>query len=180
MVIMGRLDDGKSSGDVVLERLTQYIISPKYLPHVSWTGRGKEKERKFALSACNQVVNFIVIIVNKADSNYNHKKVVSELIYNILKRAPSKFGKPKASNQKDSPASSSEESSSSSSKPPTPTPSLSETITHNHQPLPLRTTSEHFQYYAPSQQIASISQQPLPPMNYWDARFSPYYPPSRH
>lgn len=115
-VIMRGLDDGNSSGNDMLERLTQYLISPKYLPQVSWTGRGKDKERKFALSACDQLINFMVITVNKTDRRYNHEKVVNVLIYGILKRAPSKFGKTKASNRKDSPASSSNESSAASPK----------------------------------------------------------------
>lgn len=99
---MGKLDNG-ASGDEILERMTHYLICPSFLPHVSWTGRGKGKERKFALSSCVRLVNFIVITINKIDSSYNHKKVVSDMTYGILKRAPLKFGKIKACNQKDCP-----------------------------------------------------------------------------
>lgn len=104
------LNDGTSTGYEVLKRLTQYLISPKYQPYVSWTGRGKGKERKFALSKCDHLVNFIIVTVNKIDSKFNRKKIEHELTYDILKRAPSKFGKPKASEQNKSPSSSSEES----------------------------------------------------------------------
>lgn len=92
-------------GDDALERLIHCLISPKFLPHVSWTGRGKGKERKFALGTCDQLINFIVVMMNKIDSSYNRKETISEITYVILKRAPSKFGKTKASNQNDSPGS---------------------------------------------------------------------------
>lgn len=105
MEIMANLDDGESSGDVLLERLIHYLICPSFLPQISWTGRGKGKERKFAMSACVQLINFIVITMNKIDKSYNNKKVVGEITYGILKRAPSKFGKSKSSNADERPAS---------------------------------------------------------------------------
>lgn len=168
---MDALNDGKSSGSDVLERLTQYLISPKYLPHVSWTGRGKEKERKFALSACDQLINFLVVTVNKIDRSYNNKKVVSELIYGILKRAPTKYGK--TSKHKSSVAASSSSSQESSS--PTPPILLNKTVTAAHNAGSL-----------PSEYLASINHRqtstPFTPMGYWDPRFSAYgvnvYPPS--
>lgn len=97
--LMETLDDGHVSGSQVLERLMCYLISPSYLPQVSWTGRGKGKERKFSLSACSQLINFIVIVVKNVDERFNYRKVVAELTYGLLKRALSKFGK-KASDAK--------------------------------------------------------------------------------
>lgn len=198
---MGALNDGKSTGNAILERLTQYLISPKYLPHVSWTGRGKEKERKFALSACDQLVNFIVVTVNKFDKNFNRDKVLHEMKYGILKRAPSKFGKAKGSKQNASSTSSSEESSSASPTLPIDIPIPNGFVNNN-------VANEHVQNSksalcdnsyesaqsanAPSELLATIShsashtpisQKPsFTPISYypnWDIRFPPYgiYPP---
>lgn len=196
-MILEPLDDGETSGNDVLQRLMHYLISPKYLPQVSWTGRGKGKERKFALSACVQLVNFIVLTMNKIDSSYTHKKVVSEITYGILKRAPSKFGKSKASNQKDGPASISSERQEDSADPsslviartetiPSPEPSASSSC--NTKPASETFTpiysSGYFQKSVPqSEGFASMHQRVLPPMNYWDGRYPPppyVYPPSMH
>lgn len=197
---MGKLDNG-ASGDEILERMTHYLICPSFLPHVSWTGRGKGKERKFALSSCVRLVNFIVITINKIDSSYNHKKVVSDMTYGILKRAPLKFGKIKACNQKDCPVPISKELDSEKKKAdsadanqlacvstktvslPSQSPSSSscsseyksETSNQNYM-------SEHFQRFMPqSDHIPPIHQRPPPPLNYWDSRYSMYsYPQPIH
>ena len=96
---MDNLDDGYISGDQALERLTHFLISPSFLPQISWTGRGKGKERKMSLSACDHIINYLVITVNKIDSKFNRKRIVKLLTYDILKRVPTKYGKPKTSDQ---------------------------------------------------------------------------------
>lgn len=109
-VIMSNLDDGESSSVDILERLMLFLISPSFLPHVSWTGRGKGKKRKFALNACIHLINFIVLTMNKIDKRYNNKKIEKDITYVILKRAPFKYGKSKKSDPKVNPTPSKEAS----------------------------------------------------------------------
>lgn len=84
--------NGETGGFQVLEILMQTLISPSYLPSISWTGRGKGKERKTALNSFTQTVNIITVTVMKADSSYSSKKVQEAITYEILKRAPNKYG----------------------------------------------------------------------------------------
>lgn len=189
---MEKLDDGETCANQALERLMCYLISPSYLPRVSWTGRGKGKERKVSLSACVQLVNFIVIVVNKIDGSFNHKKVVAELTYGLLKRAPTKFGKPKANNANDNSASIAEKcdeivtkasnpvsdsncalvtaqtntlASTSASIHPASSSSLHEIPNHNY-------TQEQFKHMF-------MQQRALPPLNWWDSRYPPFvHPPT--
>lgn len=181
---MENLDDGESSGDVLLEKLTNYLINPKLLPQISWTGRGKGKERKFALGACIQLINFLVVTVNKIDRRYNQKKVVSELIYGILKRAPTKYGSSKTSNEEnvleavpkenvetasnvDNPAI--ESSPPNSIKPSSPTPSTSSTISTSSSG---GYSSDQANYTAYMHQKHAASMHAMIP--FWDGRYPPY------
>lgn len=83
-------DKGSANGFSVLEKLMHSLISSNYLQSISWTGRGKGKERKVALSTFEHVINFITVMVKKADANYSSDKVQHDITYEILKRAPSK------------------------------------------------------------------------------------------
>lgn len=85
--------NGSEDGCRVLEKLVHSLIDPLFLPNVSWTGRGKGKERKVSLCGYSHLINFIVVTVNKADTNFTEDKVNQKLKYTILKHAPSKFGK---------------------------------------------------------------------------------------
>lgn len=192
-------------GADLLERLTHYLISPKFLPHVSWTGRGKGKERKFALSKCIYLVNFIVITVSKVNKKYNHEKVVSEITYGLLKRAPSKYGKEKTSDQMDCPVPNSDERVDTASKSNSPISNSSLTESNKNNTAQSASTSssscgsipvhelqlsfapsyqsENLQKYSPtSEAIAAMHQQRVvPPLMQWDSRYSPYmYPPPMH
>lgn len=86
-------ESGSSDGLKVLEKIVHSLISPHYLPSVSWTGRGKGNEKKVALSKFINVLYLITQSVNKADSSYNYDKSIQKLKYTILKHAPAKFGK---------------------------------------------------------------------------------------
>lgn len=189
-MLLEPLDDGESFGNDVLQRLIHYLISPKYLSKVSWTGRGKGKEKKFALSACVQLINFIVATVNKIDSNYTYKKVVSEITYRILKRAPSKFGRPKASNQKDSPASISNERHEATADAsnlvitrtetipaPAPPPSCGTKPTSSSETFTPNYSSEYFPKSVPHPEAIAAMQRGLQPLNFWDGRYPYGYPP---
>lgn len=83
---------GNSNGFKVLEKIVFSLISPQFLPGISWTGRGKGNEKKFAMSALVHTMNLIVLSVCKADKNYDSDKVLKKFKYTILKTAPSKFG----------------------------------------------------------------------------------------
>lgn len=170
-MIMDKLDGGEAV-DKVLERMTHYLIKPSFLPQISWTGRGRGKEKKIALSAFVQIVNFIAISMNKIDKNYKYKNVVSDLTYGILKRAPSKFGKPKESDQiSSSPSNTVDQQSKtvhavaesvvSSDK------TLLVTTTPNIPETPQNFTSE-FQKFS-----EMFHQRTMPPLNYWPYNYRP-------
>lgn len=84
--------DGNSDGDTVVEKVVHSIISPPYLKDISWTGKGKGKERKVALSRFNHVIDFIKSITLKAAKTFTEEDFKDRLIYGILKRAPAKYG----------------------------------------------------------------------------------------
>lgn len=68
------------------------IIEPTFLPSISWSGRGRGKELKIALSKYTKIVNLIAEILNKADENFDQLKTIQCLKYKIIKYAPAKFG----------------------------------------------------------------------------------------
>lgn len=68
------------------------LISTRFLADISYTGKGKQKERKVALCRYTHVLEFIQITTNKADNSFNDAVFKDKLIYGILKRAPSKYG----------------------------------------------------------------------------------------
>lgn len=70
----------------------QALINTSYLPEISWTGRGKKKERKVAFSRFTHLIDFIKVMTLKADNEYSDDQVDYRLTYHIFKRAPSKFG----------------------------------------------------------------------------------------
>lgn len=200
---LGNLDDGVSSGLEILQKLTHYLICPSFQSQISWTGRGKGKERKFALNSCTHLVNFLVVTVNKIHSKYTYKKVVNELTYNILKRAATN---PKAcnfsplpmesnGNEADAnsvisvsmpspPSTSSSDASrltSISTKMPSPPltqPDVSDCGSITISETPDRPKQVYSQSNFPqSGDISSIQQRSLPPLSYWDPRFLRELPP---
>lgn len=86
---------GSADGSLVLDSLMRSLISPEFLPKLSWTGRGKGKARKIPLNGYTNVINFITVIVMKADRKYSSPQVQADITYEVLKRAPAKFGKSK-------------------------------------------------------------------------------------
>lgn len=68
------------------------LISSSYLGSISWTGRGKGKERKASLSTFKHIMNLITVIVMKADCTYCPSQIQKSITYDILKRAPLKYG----------------------------------------------------------------------------------------
>lgn len=83
----------KSINENPVEKVVHHLICPEYLPSMSWTGRGKGKEKKVALSSFIHIVNFICVTVNKIDKKLTDEKVKYILKYKILKHAPTKFGR---------------------------------------------------------------------------------------
>lgn len=83
---------GKSNGAKVLEPLVHALITPTFLCSISWTGRGKGKEKKIPLNGYVNVLNLITLIMNKADKSYNQLMVEKDLKYKIIKHATTKYG----------------------------------------------------------------------------------------
>lgn len=79
------------TGSRATERLVYHLIDPSFLPKISWTGRGKGTEKKIALCRFTYIVNFITNNILK--SNKITEKEFDREFKNVLKRAPSKFGK---------------------------------------------------------------------------------------
>lgn len=86
-------DKGTADGFKVLDNIMRAIINPSFLPSMSWTGRGKGKEQKIAFNGYPNLFNMITVAVMKADSQYDSTKVQEAITYEVLKRAPSKFGR---------------------------------------------------------------------------------------
>lgn len=84
--------DGNVDGELVLEKIVHSLINPRYLKDISYTGKGKQKERKVALCKFIYVLDFIKSITFKADRSFSQTQFNSKLIYGILKIAPSKYG----------------------------------------------------------------------------------------
>lgn len=74
--------NGNNDGEKVLEPVVHSLISPKFLSSISWTGRGRGKERKISL-------NFYE---NLADTKFSQLKTLNTLKYKIIKYAQTKFG----------------------------------------------------------------------------------------
>lgn len=119
--------------------------------------------------------------MKKIDSSYSRESILSDIKYDILKRAPSKFGMSKASNKKGSPApleehdqatinttgANSTSSTASQSVPSHSTPSQSEPP---HLPSSSSMLTNGLANYTDE-----VSQKfTQPPMHYWDY-YSPYY-----
>lgn len=77
----------------MLERIVHSLISPSLLPEISWTGKGKGKEKKMALCRLNCLLDFMKATAFKADNHFTDAKFKDKIVYGILKRAPSKYGK---------------------------------------------------------------------------------------
>lgn len=84
--------NGNNDGEKVLEPVVHSLISPKFLSSISWTGRGRGKERKISLNFYENLVNLITLIVNKADTKFSQLKTLNTLKYKIIKYAQTKFG----------------------------------------------------------------------------------------
>lgn len=84
-------DDGNAHGELVLEKVVESVISPPFLRDISWTGKGKGKERKVSLSKFTHLIDFIKSITFKADKTFTNEQFEKKMIYGILKRAPSKY-----------------------------------------------------------------------------------------
>lgn len=83
---------GKGNGAKILQPIVHTIISPTFLCSISWTGRGKGKERKIPFSIYVNIVNMITKLVTAADKNYTQVKTIEDLKYKIIKHAPAKYG----------------------------------------------------------------------------------------
>lgn len=68
------------------------IITPAFLSSISWTGRGKGKEKKIPLNGYVNILNLITLTLNKADASYNQMKTEYDLKYKIIKYASAKYG----------------------------------------------------------------------------------------
>lgn len=88
---------GNSDGSKVIEAIVHTVIEPTFLPAISWTGRGRGKEKKISLSKYTNVTKLIAEVMNKADRSFDLSKTLSCLKYKIIKHAPTKYG----SNRKD-------------------------------------------------------------------------------
>lgn len=85
----------------MIEKIVHSLISSRFLPDISYTGKGKQKERKVALCRYSHVLDFIKITTNKADEKFTDAQFKDKLIYGILKRAPSKYGGSSKNNEKE-------------------------------------------------------------------------------
>lgn len=90
-----------SDGSKVLEPIVHALIAPEFLPSISWSGRGRGKEVKIALTKYIRITNLIAEVVNLADGNFGQLRTLKDLKYKILKYAPAKFGSKDKSNQND-------------------------------------------------------------------------------
>lgn len=84
---------GKSNGSRIIEPVVHSVIEPAFLPSISWSGRGREKDEKIALSKYSNIINLISLVTNKADKNFTQLDTTKALKYKIIKYAPAKFGK---------------------------------------------------------------------------------------
>lgn len=84
--------NGKSNGSKIIELVVHSIIEPTFLPYISWSGRGKEKDEKIALSKYSNIINLISLVMNKADKKFNQLETTKALKYKIIKYAPAKYG----------------------------------------------------------------------------------------
>lgn len=88
---------GNADGTKIIESIFHTIITPAFSPDISWTGRGRGKEEKIALSKYSNITNVIAEVMQKADRRFDQLKTLNCLKYKVLKRAPGKFGlKPKS------------------------------------------------------------------------------------
>lgn len=90
-----------SDGSKVLEPVVHALIAPDFLPSISWSGRGRGKESKIALSKYTRITNLIGEVVNLADGNFDQIKTLKDLKYKILKYAPAKYGCKEKGNSND-------------------------------------------------------------------------------
>lgn len=67
-------------------------MTPAFLSSISWTGRGKGKEKKIPLNGYVNILNLITLTLNKADASYNQLKTENDLKYKIIKYAAAKYG----------------------------------------------------------------------------------------
>lgn len=87
---------GNSDGSKVLEPVVHALIEPNFLPSISWTGRGRGKEVKIALSKYTRITNVITDVMNRADRKFDQTTTIKNLKYKIIKHAPTRY----ASNEK--------------------------------------------------------------------------------
>lgn len=83
---------GNSDGTKVLEPVVHALIEPSFLPSISWTGRGRGKEMKIALSKYTKITSMIIDVLNKADRKFDQTTTIKSLKYKIIKHAPTKYG----------------------------------------------------------------------------------------
>lgn len=83
--------NGKSDGEQVLKDVVDFIIEPKFLAGISWTGRGKKGEKKIPLRLYVHIVDLLNVVAQNADKKMTRRKVRKTLTYNVLKRAPGKL-----------------------------------------------------------------------------------------
>lgn len=162
-------DEGNANGETVLEKITCSLINPPYLAEISWTGKGKQKERKIALCRFNHLIDFIKAMTFKADKSFTEAQFKDKLIYGILKRAPSKYG---ASNSKNDAKESEGEASQSSN-------SHVEKTAYIPTPPPQSTPT---QLQQPAHHSSTVDTNHYPPNSYSSNGQPPiaYYPPHQH
>lgn len=95
---------GLKIGRRMVERLTYSLIHPKFLPEMSWTGRGKIGEKKIKFGKYIHIVSFLTDITLKSVRSWNYDLALHEVKYTVIKRGPSKFGddKKKSSSKRSS------------------------------------------------------------------------------
>lgn len=96
--------DGTSGGMATLKSIISYVINPRFLKNISWTGRGKGDERKIPLQRYVHTVDFITVLGVKADHTLTRRQVQKAFTYTLCKhppRSPSKKKKNPASKEND-------------------------------------------------------------------------------
>lgn len=84
--------ENQADGDIVIEKIVHALINRRFLPEISYTGRGKENERKIAFNRYTFLEDLLKTTTLKADNSFDDAKYKKMFVYEILKRAPSKYG----------------------------------------------------------------------------------------
>lgn len=173
-------DDGNAEGEIVLERIVCSLISPTFLPVISWTGKGKQKERKVALCRFTHLIDFIKVMTFKADNSFTEAQFRDKLIYGILKRAPSKYGASSKNDDNENVGDTSKPSTKVSNCTPQLAPMQQHQIPNHSQPLnTLPPNAMPLNPMPPNHPMPQNAMPPnAPPLNGPPPNALPYYPPN--